>query len=389
MARTSGIMFGALADGIGRAATSYGQSMQAAAEREDRFRASEQLQRERLDSQRQIAELRAEMRAGGAAGSGGKGASGIIDYAEGSQGEVMLARQAGLTVPQLRALNADARGDSSLLETESTQEAARDGGADDMGPQPGEKVRGVSPATRRWADAKQKTIGEISQMFTQGSAYDDAQKGRATAQGISVRDGIMAGTVAPQQASMAYLATDAKGLFDSSGEVGTYDKSTGAQTLNELGKAKAADERANTANRGREAKTKDFQSLQQERIAIDADLTRLETAIKNERTGLKDLSSKDKPAALERIKAMEAKRTEAEQAKSEIMVRLKEFTTREGGRRVDQPSPRPAAPKPAENAAKPSQADALAQARAAIAAGKSRAAVIQRMKENGYSTEGL
>jgi hypothetical protein len=38
---------------------------------------------------------------------------------------------------------------------------------------------------------------------------------------------------------------------------------------------------------------------------------------------------------------------------------------------------------------KPSQADALAQAKAAIAAGKPRAAVIERMKQNGFDTTGL
>jgi hypothetical protein len=398
-----GIMAGAIFDGIGRAAAAYGSAQMASqqgAERErlaeERMRSNEMMNRERLENQRALNEARlAAAQAGGS--GGGKGGNAPLELVPGGIVKLGAAARMDMSEPAFDAfLKAEQTGDWSAYERDTMVEGERPQG---HGPGVPTMQRVLPNGFDGWRAAKRKVMAEIAAELTHRGDYKAVADGRETVRDMDVRTGIMTGNVKPEDASRAYLATGGKGLYDNMGEAGAIDKSTGKQTLNDLGKAKAADERASAgkhaADAGRAAagaKDDSLNTIQQLRKSG-------EETLKDARKALTEFdkvnTNVDRPGR-EKLKAqrdqLAADVASARRSLQDVSSRLEErLAAKEGGnaRPADQASPSPATPRPTQNGAKPSQADALAQAKAAIAAGKNRAAVIQRMKENGYSTEGL
>ncbi|RTL37173.1 MAG: hypothetical protein EKK53_21625 [Burkholderiales bacterium] len=350
----SGIMFGAALKGLGDGITSLGSSAMNFESDDERRRLQEQMLRERLDSSERNVDARIAAKLGG---SGSGGTKGVIDYKEGSQGEETLAADMGMTVPELRRFRAaNKTGDMSGYETEQPVP----NGDNVMDPRDSmvaenKTTRGVTSATQKYLSEKRKMLGEITRMYQQGDAYDDSAKGRETVQKMDAAKGIMSGTIAPQKVSQAYLATEAKGLTDNLGESGTFGKSGEGQQLNELGQAKATEERARAAKATASAKDDSLQTIQQLRKSAEETLKDARRALTEfDKLNPVDVSKPGKEKLKAQRDALVEDISSARNGLNEVSARLenrlkdKDGKSGKGGK-SDQPPPSDAKPSPAQN----------------------------------------
>jgi hypothetical protein len=204
-------------------------------------------------------------------------------------------------------------------------------------------------------DEKKNVLSRIGRTMTgliHRADTDNVAKGQDQMLDTANKEGIISGKIKPEVVASAQAADKGK-LYENTGESGTFNVATGDPKLNKLGEAKANDENASAANRGKEIKNKSFEALQQERIAVQADIDGAEKKIKDERAGMKDLNKEGKAAAEARIALVEKDLAAAKAYKVQVMDRMSVLGNATPGAKPkadDKPkadNPKPEAPKPA------------------------------------------
>lgn len=334
----AGIMGASILKGLGDGITSLGSSAMQYAGQNERQRLQEQMLRERLESN----ERNVDARLAAKTASGTGAAKGTIDFAEDTAGEEAMAADMGITVPELRRLRAANRtGDFSAYEVDDVN-APGDG----IGPSDGK--RGMTAATRKYVSEKRKMLGEISRMYMQGDAYDDSSKGRKTVQDMGIMDDVLDGRRDAKTVAKAQAAADGKLPYSNLGSDGVFDQYEGGQKLNELGVAKAGNERAGAAKAAAGAKDDSLQAIQQLRIAAEGTLKDARRALTEfDKLNPVDVSKPGK----ERLKAQRdelvADIASARSSLDAVSKRLDQRLADKSGKGADQPPPSPgAAPAP-------------------------------------------
>ena len=256
----SGIMFGAMLNGLGQGAESIGKSMDS--ERLERERLAERraLQEDRQLQQRELLAARQ-----GSSGGGGGGGGSLGDIAPGSDVEAARAGRMGMDVPAAsNLLAAQKSGDWSRYET--PMEPA---GPHGMGPQEA-TAKGLSAATKDWIKEKRAVLAEITDERTFNANYDDVVKGRQSERDNKVRGGIMGGNPDAATVARAYAATKGEAMVDNLGDKGTFDKFGKGQTLNDIGKSAAEENRAQAKGVGEKQRDDTRQAISAAGVGIRA-----------------------------------------------------------------------------------------------------------------------
>lgn len=245
----SGLIFGALGQSLANIGNTVGNYVMQDIRDEDRQeeRRRELEERRAYERERDALYRRtAAQQTAGRSGSG-SGPDGIPmqDIAEGGSGEGLLARRAGMTVPELRALRKYSEsGDMSPF---GTKVRTLD---DEYGVM---ESTAYPPGLDRELKAKAQTLAKIEESFVLGSKYDDVTKGRRNQQEVdasdaAIRDPSKAGIIGQGMA-----AGDAKPLVDV--KDGTaFNQYTGANQATEKGKSEITENIAQAAKANAEAK---------------------------------------------------------------------------------------------------------------------------------------
>lgn len=292
------------------------------------------------EADRELRREIADNKSANGSGQGGQGGLALKDINEGGAAEGIVARQAGMTVPELRQLRRSSQtGDmSSFMQTSAVEDES--GGHD---------VTSLPPGFEKEYKAKLKALAAIEESYALGGKYDDVQKGRRTGQQI---DATARAEANPGQAGLigqAMAVGEGKDIIGGDSNV-TRNKFTGETKVTPVGQSVITENNAQAANAGKTQKNNEFQGLQQERLALDNDLKRAEDAIKNLR--------KDTPKGWQdSVKEQEAKIARLEADKKLVTDRLRSFTQSEsergrGNPKPDTPkpeTPKPQPPKPSDN----------------------------------------
>jgi hypothetical protein len=345
----SGLILAGIGKGISDAGASVGNFMfkEIAADeaRQDRLA----LQRERLAEaaiqKERDRDLRAEIAASRKTGEGNGGIA-IGDMAEGGAAEGIVARQAGMTVPELRAYRRSSEtGDMSLFKRETTREidVPNPDNPDYDTIKQTVKENTLPPGFDKEYRAKLRVLASIEESYALGKNYDSVQKGRQTGQEIAGTEAILADPSKAGIVGTAIAGGQGKNLYGGNGDV-TRQNFTGETNTTAVGDsqirendAQAAKSRADAANAPKEARSKEFNGLQQQRLAIDADLERIERSItalrKEQPKGWQDL-----------VKSQQSKIDKLEIDKADVQERLREFTTKESNKGKPDAPAKPGAP---------------------------------------------
>ena len=272
----SGLIFGALGQSLANASSTVGnymmQDIRDEDRQEERRRELEERQQERrreLEERRSYERERdalyrrtADQQAAGRTGSGsGPDGIPIKDLSEGGANEGLLARRAGMTVPELRALRKFSEtGDMSPFGTKVKTE-------DELGPS---EYTAYPPGLDRELKAKAQVLSKIEESFVLGGKYDDVTKGRRNQQEVdasdaAIRDPSKAGIIGQGMA-----AGDAKPLVDV--KDGTaFNQYTGATATTEKGRSEITENlaqagKANAQGREALAKAAEGGKVSQERL---------------------------------------------------------------------------------------------------------------------------
>jgi hypothetical protein len=228
----SGLIFGALGQSLANIGNTVGNYVMQDIRDEDRQeeRRRELEERRAYERERDALYRRtADQQAAGRPGSG-SGPDGIPmrDLGEGGAGEGLLARRAGMTVPELRALRRFSEtGDMSPF---GTKVKTLD---DEYGAM---ESTAYPPGLDRELKAKAQVLSKIEESFVLGSKYDDVTKGRRNQQEVdasdaAIRDPSKAGIIGQGMA-----AGDSKPLVDV--KDGTaFNQYTGANQATEKGRS--------------------------------------------------------------------------------------------------------------------------------------------------------
>lgn len=266
----SGLIFGAAMKGVGDGVSSLGSSalqIQSASEAaEAKLAGQREMQRERLDNQRAIAEMRS-------GGSGGGKDGPLMERVEpGSMAEEMMANRMGMSVPELRKLlEANRSGDTSGL-----------GGTVELpGPtEDGNALTGKSGVSGDWLKAKRAALADIQSEFLYGGKYDDVAKGRRTEAGNKVAGGIIAGAIEPGAGAKAIAATEGKGAYKEGGGV-VYDEFEGGSKATSVGESTIRKNDAGAADDRSKAKQRES-GQDPERLKLITDLTARERTLRTQ-----------------------------------------------------------------------------------------------------------
>lgn len=221
-----GLIFGSMMNGLGQGAASIGQSLGRADEREQDRLLKERMLQEQLDSRRELAALRQP--AGG-------GANAPFDPKKAEEQYRFLANMSAEDEAKLR--------DGSRYDTEVDFGAE----AGEMGLNSVGKVKVRRPGWEEDQRIKTRVLDEIRRGVGFGKNYKEFTEGQANEQKRGDIQAIESGRLDAGIAGKAYAATEGKPLKNNMGEAGVFDQFDGKQELNELGKAKAADESASAA----------------------------------------------------------------------------------------------------------------------------------------------
>lgn len=340
----SGIIFGAMLDGLGKGASSIGSSAMAYGKKDEDERYKERMQQERLDNVNRNADARiAMMQAGG----GGRGSSSSLgDIVPGSDAEMGRAAAMGMDVPAANQfMKSTKSGDWSAYDQEQTIRSDDDPENSDAVSRMGTETRKSAPP---WLEAfkkeKRAVLAALTDERTHNGQYADTVKGREGMQEIGARAGIMAGKD-PTATSRAYLAVGGKGLFDG-GANGSTDKSTGVQKLNDVGVSQAQENRATAGAAGTKSRDDTRQALVAAGTAIRADakaatteLDKFDEANSRVRKWSEADAKTDSQKDLLSQRARLVEQKEAAQANSRQNIKmLDEYVSK----RAEQPTPTPA-----------------------------------------------
>lgn len=329
----SGLIWSALGQSIGNASATVGNYMMRDAEREDR---EEERRRER-EADRKWKEEQNDRRLAERQSPGG-GSSGreLTDEEQ--------AAAAGMSLPDYQRYWASIRtGDKSAFKEKQTIFRRDEGTLDGEGDQYSdavsrqnstlkqEDVYDYPPGFEREYQAKVAKLAEVRKQSAYRTAYDDVKKGERTDQEIRRSEDAIVNPQAAGVIGQGMAAGAGKDLVGGDSNV-TRNKFTGETKTTDVGKsqirendAQARKADADATSNGREAKSKELQALQQERMSIDTDLKRATDMIK--------MLRKDTPKGWkDDVAALEEKVKGLEEYKSDLQARIKGFAQRESER---------------------------------------------------------
>lgn len=210
-----------------------------------------ELQRERLAAAERENErnrqLRAEMAAARAPSGGGDGGLSAKDIGEGGADEGLLARRAGMTVPELRAMRRFSEtGDSTPFQVETNKITMKDTG-DPYNPETqSQLVKELPPGFEREARAKLQTLAKIEESYRLGGKYDDVTKGRRNQQEVDMSEAAIRQPGAAGVISQGMAAGEGKDLFGGDSNQ-TRNLKTGATSTTAVGESVIRENNAQTA----------------------------------------------------------------------------------------------------------------------------------------------
>jgi hypothetical protein len=355
----SGLIWGGIGQGIANAGSTIGSYMMQSALQDDR---QEERRREREEDARRQAERdalyrrTADQQMAGKSGGGADGGMAAADIAEGGKDEGLLARRAGMTVPELRALRRlSETGDAEPFKRDTTRYKEEVEGADttdavsrkyarEMGLT--EVVKELPPGFEREARAKLQTLAKIEESYRLGGKYDDVTKGRRNQQEIDMSEAAVAKPEAAGIIGQGMAAGAGKDLVGGDSNV-TRNKFTGATSTTPVGESVIAENRAQAdrARREQPGKNEELPTLQQMRKSAEETLRDARKALTEfDKLNTGDLSRPGREKLLEQRRALEAEVTGARDELKKISDRL--------SKRLGKPSEAPApAPAPAPTSA--------------------------------------
>lgn len=234
----SGLIWSALGEGVGNIGNAMSSYLAREADREDR----QEERRRELEERRAYEERRdamykrtADQQAAAAAsrgsGSGGGGAaSGISakDMGEGGADEGMVARRAGMTVPEMRALRKFSEtGDMSPF---GTKFKTLDDNYGEM------ESTAYPPGLEKELRAKANMLAKIEESYRMGDKYDDMTKGRQNQQNVDLTDAAVRNPSAAPVIGQGVAAGAGKPLMEIK-EGTQFNQYTGGMTTTERGKS--------------------------------------------------------------------------------------------------------------------------------------------------------
>jgi hypothetical protein len=256
----SGLIWAGIGQGIANAGRAVGDYMMRSELEEERQREKAELQRERLaaterENQRNR-ELRAEMAAPRQGSGGSDGGLPAKSIAEGGEDEGMLARRAGMTVPELRGLRKYSEtGDTEPFKRDITRYGRLQD--DTAGPNDEysdavsrrgamlveETIKDLPPGFEREARAKMQTLAKIEESYRLGGKYDDVTKGRRNQQEVDMSEAALGQPAAAGMIGQAMAAGAGKDLVGGDSNV-TRNKFTGQTSTTPVGESVISENRA-------------------------------------------------------------------------------------------------------------------------------------------------
>jgi hypothetical protein len=202
---------------------------------------------------------------------GGGGGIALDDISEGGKAEGILAREAGVDVPTLRALRKGSEsGDWSAFKRSKVIEDESGGHTRDELPEGFEAFK----------TAKLRELATIEKKFAFGKDYKDVAEGEKTAFQTDVGRGIIGGTIDSNKGAAATATTEGKAPFDESGGV-VYSTMTGANKATPVGQSQINE---NNAQAGKA--TADANRVKQyndpETMRIRSDFTQRERTMRSQ-----------------------------------------------------------------------------------------------------------
>ncbi len=344
----SGLIWAGIGQGIANAGRSMGDYMMREADREDR----QEEQRKRDEERRAYEKERdalyrrtADQQAAGKSGGGADGGLAAAAIAEGGTDEGMLARRAGMTVPELRSLRKYSEtGDSTPFQVETNKITMKDTG-DPYNPETeSQLVKELPPGFEREAKAKMQALAKIEESYRLGGKYDDVTKGRRNQQEVDMSEAALAQPKTAGVIGQAMAAGRGSDLIGGDSNV-TRNKFTGETSVTPVGEAERAKDLAQAERTKREptGKNEDLPTLQQMRKTAEETMKDARKALTEfDKANTGDLTRPGREKLKEQRDALAAEVTAARGELNKISERL--------SRRLDETeaaSKPGAAPKPA------------------------------------------
>lgn len=251
----SGLIWAGIGQGIANAGRTAGDFMMRSELEEERQREKAELQRERLAATERENErnrqLRADIEAGRAARAGDSGGGlSMKDIGEGGSAEGLVARQAGMTVPELRAFRRSSdTGDLEPFKRDITRygrdqddgmAGANDEYSDAVSRKTAklteEKVRDFPPGFEQEYRAKLKTLARIEESYLLGKNYEPVAKGRQTQQEVDASERAMESPAQAGIIGQGIAAGQGKDLIGGDSNV-TRNKYTGDTSVTPVGQS--------------------------------------------------------------------------------------------------------------------------------------------------------
>jgi hypothetical protein len=350
----SRLIWSGIGQGIANAGSTMGNYMMQSALQDDR---QEERRREREEEAKRQAERDALYRRPadqqGAGRAGGDGAMSAADIGEGGRDEGMLARRAGMTVPELRAMRRYSEtGNTEPFKRESNKVTTKDTG-DQYNPEvESQIVKELPPGFEREARAKLQTLAKIEESYRLGGKYDDVTKGRRNQQEIDMSEAAIAKPDAAGIIGQGMAAGAGKDLVGGDSNV-TRNKFTGATSTTPVGESVIVENRAQAdrAKREQPGRSEELPTLQQMRKSAEETLRDARKALTEfDKLNPGDLSRPGKEKLLSQRQALEAEVAGARDELKKISGRL--------SRRLDEAAGAPApAPAPGKSEKPPAIAE--------------------------------
>lgn len=247
----SGLIWGALGQAVGNASSNIGNYMMRSELDEERQRERMELQRER---ERAAAELQKDRLAAQSARTGGSdGGLSAKDIGEGGADEGLVARRAGMTVPELRAMRRYSEtGDTEPFKRNVERYKPEVEGADttDAVLRKYAKQMGLTDITQELppgfeaeARAKMESLAKIEESYRLGGKYDDVTKGRRNQQEVDMSEAAIRRPEAAGVIGQGMAAGKGNDLIGGDSNV-TRNKFTGATSTTDVGKSVISENQA-------------------------------------------------------------------------------------------------------------------------------------------------
>lgn len=249
----SGLIWSALGQSLGQASSAVGNLMYRDIDREDRQEERRREREERLAYERdrdalyrRTVEQQMASRAGGSGGGGGGGGLSAADIAEGGSAEGMLARSAGMTVPELRALRRwNATGDSApfMRNVERDVDVPDPENPDYNTIRERRIAQELPPGFDREARAKALMLARIEESLVFGKDFKGLSEGRETMQGVDFANRAASNPASAGVLGQAMAVREGKPLIDEGGGE-MFNQYTGTSRTTPKGESEIGENRA-------------------------------------------------------------------------------------------------------------------------------------------------